>query len=121
MGIKEVSELLVIGYDPSHSKSEQVALDKKILSILARVHEHERNKKKSIQNEFLNANELSKNYLEQSNNERLETFYGDEEDDLIEDDFNYMDFQDDDSDENDLNIKVKENDINQDVHKYNKK
>ena len=117
--IQDISNLLVIGYDPSHSKSAQVSLDLKILSILARTNIHHKKMKLNEDNQYLNANQLSKMYFLENNknDERLET--------IQHDDFDFQDGEDDGSDfefegDMDLNIEVRNCDINNDFNIYNK-
>ena len=107
----QINSLLVIGFDPSHSKSAQVSLNLKILSILARTNQHSKKMKLREQNQNLNANQLSKMYfLDKGNDGRLETI---QDDDL--DDFNGSDFDFDSP--TDLQVEIRDDDLNDDHFK----
>ena len=107
-----MDSLLVVGFDPSHSKSAQVELKLKILSILARTNDHSRKMKKKQENENLNAHQLSRMYaLENRNEDRLETI---QDDDL--DDFEF-DFDNTDN----LQVEIRDEDFNEDHFKYDQK
>lgn len=113
---KEINSILVVGYDPSHSKSAQVSLQLKILSTLARSAEHEKKMERQNMNQHLNANQLSKMYfLEHQNGERLETMIEEEEDD----DEDFGDFNSEEDFQ--LDVQMRAGDLHNDARLYNMK
>lgn len=109
----------MVGFDPSHSKSAMVELDLKILSILARSNVHQIKIKSQTKNQFLNANQMSKMYfLDNQKGERLETFQDDDLDDFSS---HGSAFQSIPSNDVDLQVQIREGDINQDLKIYDTK
>ena len=84
----------------------------KILSTLARTNQHSKKMKLREKNQNLNANQLSKMYfLENQDDGRLETIQDDDLDDLGDFDFDF----------DNLQVEVRDEDLNEDHLKFDRK